>query len=109
MEKVKNFLKKYKIHILATLLLIFFFRSCQKSAEIKRMDRESSTFVVQIDSLKNLVEVKQQKIDSIPEILRTEKINIHLEYDSWISERDRSQQLMELHQVVKRNIKELQK
>ena len=52
---------------------------------------------------------KGKKIDSIPEILRVEKINIHLEYDSWISSKDRGSQLMELHSVVKENIKELQK
>ena len=52
---------------------------------------------------------KQEKIDSFPEKMRIEKINIHLEYDSWISSRDRGQQLMKLHQVVKDNIKELQK
>jgi len=38
-----------------------------------------------------------------------EKINIHLDYDSWISSKDRGQQLMELHQIVKTNIKDLQK
>ena len=41
--------------------------------------------------------------------MRIEKMNIHLEYDSWISEKDRSQQLMELHKVVKDNVKQLQK
>ncbi len=32
-----------------------------------------------------------------------------MEYDNWISSKDRGQQLMELHRVVKDNIKELQK
>ena len=62
-----------------------------------------------IDSLNNVINQKQEKIDSFPEKMRIEKINIHLEYDSWISSKDRGQQLMKLHQVVKDNIKELQK
>lgn len=41
--------------------------------------------------------------------MRIEKINIHLEYDEWISSKDRGQQLMELHSIVKNNVKELQK
>ena len=53
--------------------------------------------------------LRQQKIDSFPEIMRVEKINIHLEYDNWISERDRGQQLMELHRIVKENVNNLKK
>jgi PBP1b-binding outer membrane lipoprotein LpoB len=109
MEKILNFLKKYKIYILSGLLLIFFFRSCSKSTEIKKLNRTVENNSEYVDSLKNVINVQSQKLDSIPEMMRTEKINIHLEYDSWISERDRSQQLMELHKVVKDNIKELQK
>ena len=41
--------------------------------------------------------------------MRIEKINIHLEYDDWISSKDRGTQLMELHSIVKNNVKELQK
>ena len=92
MEKVKQIWAKYKIYILSGLLLIFFFRSCQKSTQIKKLNRSVESNVEYVDSLKNV-----------------KKINIHLEYDSWISEKDRSQQLMELHKVVKNNIKQLQK
>jgi len=60
-------------------------------------------------SLSNEIKLRQQKIDSLPEIMRIEKINIHLEYDEWISSKDRGSQLMELHSIVKNNIKELQK
>jgi PBP1b-binding outer membrane lipoprotein LpoB len=109
MEKVKQIWAKYKVYILSGLLLIFFFRSCQKSTQIKKLNRSVESNVEYVDSLKNVINVQNQKIDSIPEIMRTEKINIHLEYDSWISEKDRSQQLMELHKVVKNNIKQLQK
>ena len=92
MEKVKQIWAKYKIYILSGLLLIFFFRSCQKSTQIKKLNRSVESNVEYVDSLKNVI-----------------NINIHLEYDSWISEKDRSQQLMELHKVVKNNIKQLQK
>ena len=109
---MKNFIilvKKYKLHILSVLLIIFFFRSCSKSVEIKRLTRDSGVSVENIDSLQTVINQKQQKINSFPELLRIEKINIHLEYDDWISNRDRGPQLMELHPIVKNNIKELQK
>jgi hypothetical protein len=82
--------------------LIFFFKSCSKSTDIKKLDKLSTTQKIQLDSLNS-------KIDSIPEIIRVEKINIHLEYDEWISSKDRGSQLMELHSIVKNNIKDLQK
>ena len=102
MKKFIELVKKYKVYILSGLLLIFFFKSCSKSTDIKKLDKLSTTQKIQLDSLNS-------KIDSIPEIIRVEKINIHLEYDEWISSKDRGQQLMELHSIVKNNIKELQK
>ena len=102
MKKFIELVKKYKVYILSGLLLIFFFKSCSKSTDIKKLDNLSTTQNIQIDSL-------SKRLDSIPEIIRVEKINIHLEYDEWISTKDRGQQLMELHSIVKNNIKELQK
>jgi len=102
MEKFIELLKKYKIYILSVLLLFFFFKSCGKSTDIKRLERITETQKKELNSLNN-------KLDSIPEIIRVEKINIHLDYDNWISSKDRGQQLMELHQIVKTNIKDLQK
>lgn len=109
---MKNFvglLKKYKVYILTGFLLIFFFRSCVKSSQIKKSDKVIINKENVIDSLNSVIKEKEEKLDSIPEIIRVEKINIHLEYDNWISSKDRGQQLMELHSVVKNNIKELQK
>lgn len=109
MKNIINLIKKYKLYILGGLLIIFFFRSCQKSAEIRKLNKIDTKKVEMIDSLNNVINQKQEKIDSFPEKMRIEKINIHLEYDNWISSKDRGQQLMKLHQVVKDNIKELQK
>jgi len=109
MKNIINFAKKYKLYILASLLVIFFFRSCKNSTETKRANRLVEEKVEQIDSLNLVIKQKQQKLDSVPELMRIEKMNIHLEYDSWISEKDRSQQLMELHKIVKDNVKQLQK
>lgn len=109
MKKIIDFGKKYKVHILTTLMFFFMIRSCTKSTDIKRMNKIQGNAVSIIDSLESVIDNKQNKIDSFPERLRIEKINIHLEYDSWISSRNRGQQLMELHSVVKNNIKELQK
>lgn len=102
MKTVKEFIKKYKLYILSVLLVFFFFKSCSKSGDVKKLETKNEEQGVVIDSL-------SQKIDSIPEVIRVEKINIHLEYDVWISGKDRGSQLMELHSLVKNNIKELQK
>lgn len=102
MKKFKEIIVKYKVYILSVLLLFFFFKSCSKSAKIKKLENFNVTL---IDSLSK----QNQSIDSFPEKMRVEKINIHLNYDIWISEKDRGPQLMELHKLVKNNIKELQK
>jgi len=109
MKKFIDLVKKYKVYILAILLLFYFFRSCSKSTTIKKLTREVDNNGLVVDSLENEIKLRQQKIDSVPEIMRVEKINIHLEYDEWISSKDRGQQLMELHSIVKNNIKNLQK
>lgn len=109
MKKFIDLVKKYKVYILTILLLFYFFRSCSKSTEIKKLTREVNNNDLVVDSLKNEITLRQQKIDSVPEIIRIEKINIHLEYDEWISSKDRGQQLMELHSIVKNNVKNLQK
>ena len=38
-----------------------------------------------------------------------EKLKVHTEYDNYISGKNRSEQLMELHMLVKDNIKKLGK
>ena len=98
MKKFIELVKKYKIYVLSILLIFFFFKSCGKSTDIKRLERVTETQNKEIDSLNN-------KLDSVPEIIRVEKINIHLEYDSWVSSKDRGLQLMELHQIIKSKLK----
>jgi len=109
MKKIINFIKKYKLYILGILFVFYFFRSCTKSTQIKKLDKKVNSVEIVTDSLSNEIKLRQQKIDSLPEIMRIEKINIHLEYDDWISSKDRGTQLMELHSIVKNNVKELQK
>jgi hypothetical protein len=62
-----------------------------------------------IDSLNSVIKGQRDTISNISEIIRVEKIKVHTEYDNYISERDRGEQLMELHKVVKENIKKLEK
>ena len=50
MKKFIELIKKYKVYILSGLLLIFFFKSCSKSTEIKKLDKLSITQKTQIDS-----------------------------------------------------------
>jgi hypothetical protein len=108
MEKLINFTKKYKFYILGFLLGFFLIRSCSKSGEIKKMNKQSIEFNTQLDSLIRLNDNLQQKADSFPEVLRKQKLNIHMEYDNYISKQDRGKQLMDLHMIVKDNIKDLQ-
>lgn len=109
MDKVINFLKKYKVHILAGLLIIFFFKGCGKSRTISKLEKIEKSNIEMIDSLESVISVKTAKIDSFPEVLRTEKLNIYLSLDDTISRVDRSPQLMGLHKMIKDSVKALQK
>jgi hypothetical protein len=62
-----------------------------------------------IDSLTSVVNGQKDTINNISEVIRMEKIRVHRNYDNYISSKDRGDQLMELHMVVKKNIKELEK
>ena len=85
------------------------FRSCKKSVDIKKLNKTNVVWVTTVDSLSNVIEIQKQKIDSFPEVMREDRLNIHMEYDDFISKRDRGEQLMELHMIVKSNIKKLQR
>jgi predicted HTH domain antitoxin len=109
---MKNFIesiKKYKLYILGVLLVIFFFRSCSKSTQARKADKNVTEKEMVIDSLQNVIKEQKLTINEFPEIIRQEKIKLHSEYDNYISEKDRGQQLMELHMIVKENLKQLQK
>ena len=103
-----EFVKKYKVYILATLCLIFFFRSCQKSGEIRKISKNNTESSTVVDSLNNVISVQKKTIDGIPQLIKDEKLKVHTEYDNYISGKNRGEQLMELHMVVKNNIKKLE-
>jgi hypothetical protein len=109
MKKVIEFIKKYKIHILSSLLAIFFARSCSKSGEVRKLEKIKTTNELIIDSLTNVVNGQKDTINNISEVIRLEKIKVHTWYDDYIATKNRGEQLMELHKVVKQNIKELEK
>ena len=109
MKNFIEFLKKFKIHILSTLLFIFFMRSCIKSSDVRKLTSVKTKNEQTIDSLSNLVYGQRDTINNISEVIRLEKIKVHVEYDNYISEQNRGDQLMELHKIVKRNIKNLNK
>jgi hypothetical protein len=109
MKKVIEFIKKYKLYILISLLFIFFIRSCSKSGQVRKLEKVNSHNIEMMDSLNLVIKTQKDTINNISEVIRIEKIKIHTEYDNWISERDRGQQLMELHFVVKNKLKQLEK
>ena len=109
MKKISEFVKNYKIHILASLLVIFFFRSCSKSSEVRKLEKSKTKTTEVIDSLTTVIKGQKDTINNISEVIRVEKIKIHTEYDNYISSKNRGEQLMELHKIVKQNLKNLEK
>lgn len=109
MKKFIEFVKKYKIHILSTILFIFFMRSCMKSGEVRKLEKVKTKNEMIIDSLTLIVNGQKDTINNISDVIKEEKLKVHREYDNYISSKDRGQQLMELHMVVKKNINELEK
>lgn len=109
MKKVIEFIKKYKIYILTSLFVIFFIRSCSKSGQVRKLEKLKTENENLIDSLNFIIKGQKDTINNISEVIRMEKIKVHTDYDNYISERDRGEQLMELHKIVKQNLKELQK
>ena len=108
MKNIIEFVKKYKLHILTTLLVIFFFRSCSKSGEVRKLEKSNIKQTEVIDSLKSVVNGQKDTINDISEVIRLEKIKVHTEYDNYISSKNRGEQLMELHKIVKQKLKELE-
>jgi len=109
MKKVIEFVKKYKIHILTSLLVIFFFRSCSKSGDVRKLEKVNIRTTKVVDSLTIVVKGQKDTINNISEVIRIEKIKVHAEYDNYISSKDRGEQLMELHKIIKQNLKNLEK
>jgi hypothetical protein len=94
MKKLIELIKTYKLQILIFLTIIFFFRSCSNSSKVGKLEKIEKQNVATIDSL---------KIAN-----KNEKIKIHSFYDNWITQKDRGPQLMELHFIVKENLKKEQ-
>lgn len=94
MKKLVELIKTYKVEILIFLTVIFFFRSCSNSSKVTKLEKIDKQNTSTIDSLK----IAHKK----------EKIAIHGFYDNWITQKDRGPQLMELHLIVKENLKKEQ-
>jgi len=106
---MKDFLIKHKFYIVLGILVIVFFRSCGKSRSINRFEKSEAANIEVVDSLQSVININVSKLDSIPEILRIEKLSIYLSLDDTISRVDRTPQLMGFHTLIKDKIKELQK
>lgn len=94
MKKLVELIKTYKLEILIGLTVIFFFRSCSNSSKVSKLEKSEKRYISTIDSLKVAH--------------KNEKIAIHGFYDNWITQKDRGPQLMELHLIVKDNLKKEQ-
>ena len=94
MKKLVELIKTYKREILIGLTVIFFFRSCSNSSKVSKLEKSEKRNISMIDSLKVAH--------------KNEKIAIHGFYDNWITQKDRGPQLMELHLIVKENLKKEQ-
>jgi hypothetical protein len=94
MKKLIELIKTYKLEILIFLTVIFFFRSCSNSTKVGKLEK--------------IVKQNTSTIDSLKVAHKKEKIAIHGFYDNWITQKDRGPQLMELHLIVKDNLKKEQ-
>ena len=94
MKKLTELIKTYKLQILIFLTVIFFFKSCSNSSKVTKLEKIQKQNVSTIDSMKIAH--------------KNDKIAIHSFYDNWITKKDRGPQLMELHPIVKENIKKEQ-
>ena len=102
MKKVIEFVKKYKIHILTSLLVIFFFRSCSKSGDVRKLEKVNIRTTKIVDSLTTVIKGQKDTINNISEVIRIEKIKIHTDYDNYISSKNRGEQLMDLINLIVR-------
>lgn len=93
MKNFIPFIQKYKIYILSTLLIIFFFKSCGKSREVKRLEKSISILKHENDS------TSSHKDSIILSIKNKNYSDLEL-IDTWIKKKDRGPQLMELHPIV---------
>jgi hypothetical protein len=94
MKKLIELIKLYKLQILIVLTVFFFFRSCSSSSKVAKLEKIEKHNITTIDSIM----IAHKK----------EKIAIHSFYDNWITQKDRGPQLMELHFIVKENLKKEQ-
>ncbi len=106
-NKVKQFLITYKVYILSVLLVIFMFKSCSNSGKLRRTERKLSDTEVVVDSLKQVLNQNEKLVNDFDNVVRQEKIKLLGEYDNYISSKNRGEQLMELHMMVKNDIKKL--
>ena len=109
MDKIKELVVKYKVHILVALLVIFFFRSCGRGRTISKLERNEKANIEVLDSLSNVIKTQKATLDSFPEIMRNEKLSVYLGLDDKISRLDRGRQMMKLHATIKDSILTLQK
>lgn len=109
MKNLLETIKKYQTYILTFLFVIFLFRSCSKSSTVKKLEKTNANNTHVIDSLNSVILNQNESINNISEVVRVEKIKVHMQYDNYISSKDRGEQLMELHMIVKKNIKDLEK
>lgn len=109
MKKVIELFKTYKVYVLGVFLFIFFLRSCIKSNQVRKLEKTNLKQTEVVDSLNRIVVGQKDTINDITEVIRLTKVKVHTEYDNYISAQNRGDQLMELHKLVKKNLKELEK
>lgn len=105
---MKDFVIKYKVHILIGGIFFLFFRGCGKTISINKLEKSEAVNIEVIDSLNNVINLNNARLDSIPEVIRNEKLSVYLSLDDTISRVDRTPQLMGFHALIKDKIKDLQ-
>jgi hypothetical protein len=100
--KILELIKKYKIYILSVLLMVFFFRSCGKSREVKRLEKS-------VTAIQHVADSTSKYKDSVILSIKNKHYSDLETIDTWIKQKDRGPQLMELHPIVDSLLKESNK
>jgi hypothetical protein len=92
MKKFLELVKKYKVYVLMSLLVIFFFRSCSKSVTVGKLQKQvvkytDSLTVVKVNSFDEGVKVgsdreKELILDFMDDELRSpQNLNVRLKFE----------------------------
>lgn len=87
-------MKKYKVKILVVLTVLLFIRSCNRGRDITRLELE-------LEKVNTALKSEKFKSDSLISSIKQKHYNDLDSIHTWITDKDRGSQLMELYEITK--------